>query len=66
MQLLTRDQESDLIQFVIEDFGRNLSNEDFADAIRQMLEDVSGFEAAHELCISKLIAKLWKIYCLDS
>ena len=60
MQLLTTDQESDLIQFVTEDFGRNLSNEEFADAIRQMLEDVSGFENADDRCTSKLINKLWK------
>ena len=60
--MLTTEQERDLVNFIIEDFGVDLDKEAFVDCCLQMFEDISGFECLSDTEIRSITNQLWSIY----
>ena len=44
MQTLTAEEKQNLVEIVIEDFGLELTFDDFSDAVLGLFEDIPGFE----------------------
>ncbi len=63
MKHFTDDQEKELVEFVIEDFGTELNRDDFIGATLEMFDDIAGLEAIDGLSLSMLTNKLWRLYC---
>lgn len=59
---LTPEQESDLVGFIIEDFGTALNQADFTDSLLQMFEDIPGMECLEENQRLTIGARLWGKY----
>lgn len=62
MGLLTRIQKSELIGIIRDEFGSDLSREEFIDVTLQLFEDISGFETASEDETLDLTEQLWGKY----
>lgn len=62
MNLLTDEQERDLVAFVIEDFGSELGRTAFNEVCLQWFEDIAGFETARRGDINQVLANLWRKY----
>jgi hypothetical protein len=62
MSLLTTKQQHELVGFIVEDFGGDLDEETFTDAVLLMFEDIAGLDSAHELAVRSTVTHLWKIY----
>ncbi len=62
MNDLSPEQESDLVQFIMDDFGSALDRETFEEVSLQILEDIAGFETASRSRIQALIIRMWRIY----
>ncbi len=59
---LKPDQAINLINMMVEMFGRNLTKITFTENILQMFEDIAGFESLDDFELRSTINKLWKIY----
>lgn len=59
---LTPEQESDLVGFIIEDFGTALNQAEFTDSLLQMFEDIPGMECLEENQRLTIGARLWGKY----
>lgn len=62
MSLLAIEQERELMEFIIEDFGIDLDRDQFSDAALHMFEDIAGFDSADESEIQPILSRLWRIY----
>jgi oligoendopeptidase F len=62
MKILNRRQQADLIEIINEEFGADLTKEEFIDVALQLFEDIAGFETASEDETFNLIEKLWSQY----
>jgi hypothetical protein len=62
MKSLTTEQKQQLVEIIIEEFGTEMTLDDFTDALLGLLEDVPGFETAQQSTINKLTNQLWRTY----
>ena len=62
MQSLTTEQKKTLAEIIKDEFGEEMSLDEFTDILLGMLEDVAGFEAIPLQEINKLTNQLWKNY----
>jgi hypothetical protein len=62
MQSLTTEQKETLVEIIKDEFGEEVSLDEFTDILLGMLEDVAGFEAIPEQEVNKLTNQLWKNY----
>lgn len=60
--MLTAEQESALVGYMIEDFGTCLNHDDFVDHLLGMFEDIAGMENLTEKALLETTLRLWKIY----
>lgn len=60
--MLTMEQQSELVNFIIEDFDVDLDKDEFVDRCLQMFEDISGFECLSESKIRSITNRLWRQY----
>ena len=62
MKLLTTEQQKELVGMIIEEYGTELSFDEFADAVLGLCEDIAGFETATQSITRKLTQLLWSQY----
>jgi hypothetical protein len=62
MQSLTTEQKKTLVEIIKDEFGEEMSLDEFTDILLGMLEDVAGFEAIPLQEVNKLTNQLWKNY----
>jgi hypothetical protein len=62
MQSLTIEQKETLAEIIKDEFGEEMSLDEFTDILLGMLEDVAGFEAIPLQEVNKLTNQLWKNY----
>ena len=62
MKSLTTEQKQELVDIINDEYGNALDFDDFTNALLGLLEDVPGFETAHESTINKLTNQLWRKY----
>jgi len=62
MQSLTTEQKEALVEIIKDEFGGEMSLDEFTDILLGMLEDVAGFEASPQQEVNKLTNQLWKNY----
>lgn len=62
MQKLTKAQEQQLVEILLEDCGSGMEFDDFSDALLGLMEDIAGFETASQSSIDKLVQQLWSKY----
>lgn len=62
MYSLTADQEQQLVEILVEEFGEGMDFENFTDALLGLLEDIAGFETTPQTVIDQLIQQLWSKY----
>ena len=62
MQSLTTEQKQHLVEIISEEFGTEMNNAEFTDALLGLLEDVPGFETAKQSTINKIANQLWSKY----
>lgn len=62
MNTLTTEQKQQLVEVLSEEFGAEMNNAEFTDALLGLLEDVPGFETAKQSTINKLVNQLWSKY----
>lgn len=60
--MLTTEQESDLVQFITEDFGVDLNRDDFVECCLQMFEDIAGLECLDDEQTQSITTRLWRLY----
>ena len=59
MKSLTTEQKQQLVEIINEEFGTEMNNAEFTDALLGLLEDMPGFETAKQSTINKLTQQLW-------
>lgn len=62
MNTLTTEQKQQLVEIISEEFGTEMNNAEFTEALLGLLEDVPGFETAKRNMINKLVNQLWSKY----
>lgn len=62
MKSLTAEQKQHLVEIISEEFGTEMNNAEFTDALLGLLEDVPGLETAKQSTINKLVNQLWSKY----
>ena len=62
MNTLTNEQKQQLVEILNEEFGAEMNNAEFTDALLGLLEDVPGLETAKQSTINKLVKQLWSKY----
>jgi len=62
MQSLTTEQKETLVEIIKDEFGEEMSLDEFTDILLGMLEDVAGFETSSQQEVNKLTNQLWKNY----
>lgn len=62
MHSLTTEQKQHLVEIISEEFGTEMNNAEFTDALLGLLEDVPGFETSKQSTINKLVNQLWSKY----
>lgn len=62
MNRLTTKQKQQLVEIITEEFGTELPQTEFTDALLGLLENVPGFETAKQSTINKLTTQLWSKY----
>lgn len=60
--MLTSEQESDLVQFIVEDFGSDLDHDDFVECCLHMFEDIAGLECLDDDQTESITTRLWRLY----
>ena len=59
---LSIDQQKTLVEIVSDQFGPDLSFDDFADQVLLLFEDIAGFEVISDSESQILIKQLWSKY----
>ena len=62
MNSLTTEQKQQLAEIINEEFGTEMNNVEFTEALLGLLEDMPGFETAKQSTINKLVNQLWSKY----
>lgn len=62
MQTLTAEEKKNLVGIVIEDFGLELTFDDFSDAVLGLFEDIPGFETISPSKAFRYVNQLWSQY----
>lgn len=62
MKSLTTEQKQQLVDIIIEDFGTEMTQDEFTDVLLGLLEDIPGFENATQRTINQLTNQLWSQY----
>lgn len=62
MKSLTTEQKQQLVEIISEEFGTEMNNAEFTDALLGLLEDMPGYETAKQSTINKLANQLWSKY----
>ncbi len=62
MKSLTTEQQHQLVEIINEEFGTEMNNAEFTDALLGLLEDMPGFETTKQNTIYKLTNQLWSKY----
>lgn len=62
MQSLTIEQKKTLVEIIKDEFGEEMSLDEFTDILLGMLEDVAGFETSSQQEVNSLTNQLWKKY----
>lgn len=62
MKSLTTEQKQQLVEIINEEFGTEMNNTEFTDALLGLLEDMPGYETAKQSTINKLTQQLWSKY----
>lgn len=60
--MLMTEQESNLVQFIIEDFGADLDHDDFVECCLKMFEDIAGLECLDDDQAESITTRLWRLY----
>lgn len=59
---LKLEQETELIDLLVETFGTSMKKIMFTENVLQLFEDIAGFELLNDFELRLTINKLWKIY----
>jgi len=59
---LKTEQETDLINLLVDTFGTTLNKITFTESILQLFEDIAGFESLDDFELQLTLNKLWKLY----
>lgn len=62
MESLTTEQMHELLEIINEEFGTEMQQDEFADALHSLLEDIPGFETTSQRTINQLTTQLWSQY----
>ena len=62
MHTLSEDEKSRLLEFVVEEFGNDLTFDNFAEVIHGLFEDIPGFETLGADQASRLVNFMWSEY----
>ena len=60
--MLTELQEIKLGKIIFEEFGGNLSQDDFIDCCLQLFEDIAGLECLDDKQIQYITTRIWRHY----
>ena len=59
---LSTDQQKTLVEIISDQFGHNLSFDEFSDQVLLLLEDIPGFEVITDSESQTIINQLWSYY----
>lgn len=62
MPTLTKQQQTELVSIINEDFGSDLEFDDFAEAILGLFENIPGFETISQTKSTRIVKQLWRKY----
>lgn len=62
MQTLSAEEKLRLVDIVIEEFGADLTFDDFSDAVLGLFEDIPGFETIAPAKALQYVNQLWSQY----
>ena len=62
MPTLTKQQQTELVSLVNEDFGSHLVFEEFAEAMLGLFENIPGFEMISQTKSTRIVNQLWRKY----
>ncbi len=62
MPTLTKQQKTELVSLVNEDFGSDLGLDEFAEAVLSLFENIPGFETISQTKSTRLVKQLWRKY----
>jgi hypothetical protein len=62
MPTLTKQQQTELVSVINEEFGSDLEFDDFAEAILGLFENISGFETISQTMSTRIVKQLWRKY----
>ena len=62
MPALTKQQQTDLVSIINEEFGSHLEFDDFAEAILGLFENLPGFETISQTQSTRIVKQLWREY----
>lgn len=60
--MLSTEQETELVSFIIDDFGYALIEDDFVECCLSMFEDIAGLECLSDSEIRSITNRLWSNY----
>ena len=60
---LTDDQIERIAVGLIDEYGKGLSRTQFNEAVLGVFENIAGLEVLSSRQVSRLLAKVWKVYC---
>ena len=62
MHTLTKQQQTELVSLINEDFGSDLEFDDFAEAILGVFENIPGLETISQTKSTRIVKQLWRKY----
>ena len=62
MPTLTKQQQTELVSLINEDFGSDLEFDDFAEAVLGVFENIPGFETISQTTSTRIVKQLWRKY----
>ena len=62
MHTLTKQQQTELVSLINDEFGSTLDIDEFAEAILGMFESIPGFEAISQTQSTRIVNQLWSKY----
>lgn len=62
MTSLKNEQEHNLVNIIIANFGTTLNKIAFTESALQLFEDIAGFEVLDDFELQLTLTKLWRIY----
>lgn len=62
MQTLSAEEKRTLLEIIDEEFGPDLTFDDFSDAVLGLFDDIPGFETITPAKASRYVEQLWSQY----